>query len=573
MAGFLNAGQYTVWSCADGDGNPAPTEGWVGTVNTLAGNPEGSFQSTCGGQGAVALSARQGAVQGRATSSGPVGQPRAISAFFNGTSDSVNGPFTGRAVTLAYHAAPFTLLARFGIERSGWAVGQWGGRGLNGLPMVSTDDTMCQVSGPSPARCTLPAPTHFMFGTSGLESVYGSGGIGVGCGDPSGAASGSRGCWGDGSTLAEIDITRALAVLSDGYVPQVGTVGGVPATATSGQLAVSFGASDNGSGVFSGYATIDDQKVWQSTADQFDECSPQQQAAGFRKQVPCPTSTTELATIDTTKVSNGSHVLALYATDAGGNVSQPVKKTLLVDNPVVVPTPTPISGGSDPTHGGGPTPTPTPGSSPLPGVTPNGGAAPLSIPKGAQIRAVGYGRPLHLRGTLKDAKKHPIANATLDVAETATGAPPVKVATITTDAKGRYAYSPGTLTSARLFTFTVVSSTGPAATPARTVAVKVVAAVTLKVDHASAQRGKPVTFSGTVSAGTLPGDGVRVVVEAWDGHRWLLGGVPRTNAAGAFAWTHRFRTAIRYRFRARVLAGAGLTVDPGTSADVRVSVH
>lgn len=89
------------------------------------------------------------------------------------------------------------------------------------------------------------------------------------------------------------------------------------------------------------------------------------------------------------------------------------------------------------------------------------------------------------------------------------------------------------------------------------------AVVVLKTSKRTLQRGGSMRFSGSVTP--VPGKGARVVIEAKVKKRWITAAVVRTRKAGAFGWSHRFRTRGAYTFRARLLPTADPLLTPGTS--------
>lgn len=188
--------------------------------------------------------------------------------------------------------------------------------------------------------------------------------------------------------------------------------------------------------------------------------------------------------------------------------------------------------------------------------------------------ATKYGRVMSLAGKLVDAAGTPISGAKVDVFEQIglPGSARVKVATIMTQADGSYSYRPATFSN-RTIVFAYSATIGSTSyTDSQAIALQVKSQVKFKASRHSTSRGSVVRFSGKVLASPLPRRGVRVVIEAQAGSRWVTAAVIRTRTSGKFRWRHTFKTSGRYRLRARVLGSSDLPASPSASRFVGLRV-
>lgn len=118
----------------------------------------------------------------------------------------------------------------------------------------------------------------------------------------------------------------------------------------------------------------------------------------------------------------------------------------------------------------------------------------------------------------------------------------------------------GNVLKADLPTITVDNVPDPVPPPA----ARPKATVGFKVSNRSPRRGQKIKLFGTVTP--APSKGARVVIEAKKGKHWITAAVVRTRAAGAFTWSHSFKTRGTYRMRARLLGTADPAVKPGSSS-------
>jgi hypothetical protein len=275
--------------------------------------------------------------------------------------------------------------------------------------------------------------------------------------------------------------------------------------------------------------------------------------------VPCPARQDLSAPFDSRAFADGTHVLQVAAFDAAGNRGLSAPVSVRVANGRVT-------------------------SSPLPDG-PNGGG---NATRFARLRAwfagrsrkanrtLAYGATTSVEGQLTSSNGAPIGGATLQVEQRSIGIAglPTRVATVTTDAKGRFTYRLARGANRTLrFTYTAFpGDVGPVASAQ--VSVHVRAGVSLKANPGRVRNGTVLTFKGRVlGSGTrravvtiyalTSGPRPRIPVETF-----------RAAASGRFTYRYRFRSIpgpVTYKFEARVLKQTGFPYVEGASRTV--SVH
>ncbi len=208
------------------------------------------------------------------------------------------------------------------------------------------------------------------------------------------------------------------------------------------------------------------------------------------------------------------------------------------------------SGGQTPGGGtpGGQTSPIGPGSNtdPSGGVLPQGAKLSVTFGKSASTRAHWNSKP-RATGRLTTASGTPLSGVAVVVqaAEARPGARAKRIGSVTTGADGRFAYAVGHGPS-RSVTF---SAAGQSAT-LRTV---VSASATLKVSRA--RTGRTTWLTGHLSH--LGRAGIKLEVQALDGHRWRTFDTTTTRKGGSFRYGYKFKpTAAGRRFALRVLVAS-----------------
>jgi hypothetical protein len=278
-----------------------------------------------------------------------------------------------------------------------------------------------------------------------------------------------------------------------------------------------------------------------------DFCPPDYQGTSYTHLKPCPTSSTHQFAIDTEKDRgwvDGRNDVAICSTDAGGNSSSCVRRTVTVDNSC------PGSGGT--------------------------GAAILDA--GADIRgklsdraAITSNEHPVVRGALKDGAGNPVSGAAVCIYETIdlADASHELVSKVTTQSNGRFATRLDAGPSRQL-DFVYRHNNGVLRDDAELDSVVV---PTLAIAKKRLANGQAERFTGR-----LPGpnaDGRAVALQARAGRKWRTFKQLRTDVDGGFRGKYRFTQTIgriRYSFRALVKRQGGYPYEPGHSRKRKVIV-
>jgi hypothetical protein len=184
-----------------------------------------------------------------------------------------------------------------------------------------------------------------------------------------------------------------------------------------------------------------------------------------------------------------------------------------------------------------------------------------------------YGAATPVTGTLRDAGNLPVPGARVEVLEIPAGGGAARpVATVVTDAAGRFSYRPRTGPS-RTLRFAYRAHHGDVSSAiTQEVALRVRAAIRLRTDRRALRNRQLVTFRGTV----LGTSGRKLVeLQVRRGSTWMTFATTFTRQ-GAFRYRYRFMRTFataRFDFRARVRKDDGFAYETAASARVRVLVR
>ena len=314
-------------------------------------------------------------------------------------------------------------------------------------------------------------------------------------------------------------------------------VGGELATAgtVGGSSPLTFAANDPLSGIYEVVFSVDGQVVQTTVpSENGGRCRNVGETSdglpAFLYVKPCPQSLSVQVALDTTKVANGTHHLAVSVLDAAGNSAPVLERQITVHN-----------AGIGPLNGSNASP-----------------QAALSVrwsstPKSRLV--VPFGRSATVEGRLTAVGGAPIAGASIDVSAqpTATGARTAAMPEAKTNAAGRFTVVvPGGVSSRTLrFGYrTHLAEEGPAATSTLTLAVK--AGIVLHISPDVTSVGRAIHFSGRLRGGPVPSEGKQLVLEARSpGGPWIEFQDVRTGRRGRFHASYRFKFPgpARYQFR------------------------
>jgi hypothetical protein len=340
--------------------------------------------------------------------------------------------------------------------------------------------------------------------------------------------------------------------LNDFHPPDATDVSGdlVGAGPLRGVMSVSFAGTDVGGGLYRVVVIADGKGVagtfLPDAAGRCNHVDPND-AYSFAWPQPCPLSVRATASIDTSAIPEGSHLIGVYLEDAAGNrtpLSAPAQRVVI------------RRGGVNGANGGD-------------------GAVITRTGRYRVTTSFAKRRPL-LRGTLTRGGA-PVADAVLDVlAQTSVnGATQRKIAETRTDAQGHYRVrAPGG--PSRTLRVAYKAYTGDAGYAAQaSVLQRVRARVTLTARTRHVALRGTARFSGAVRGGYVPRRGKLIELQAFDAGRWRTFETVRANRRGRFSARYSFKhiTAARsFRFRARSRYEPGYPFLLGISSPVRVGV-
>jgi hypothetical protein len=393
-------------------------------------------------------------------------------------------------------------------------------------------------------------------------------------------------------------IYAADIALEEQAAPSVSGVSGelVSGEDVSGTASLFFTASDAGSGVYKEILSVDGKILDSQIVDETSLCKevavPAEDGPAFLSAQPCPSSANGHVTLETAGLANGAHHLAVEVTDAAGNATTVLSKTIQIAN-----TTSSSPGGTEqqqPTGPQTPAQLTSAGSPPLAAPAPsapiNGTPASQSATLTAMwMRAAGarvggkdrsqldgaYGHAETITGRLTGPGGSPIANARITVSARKSygGANPAELRSVLTGAEGRFTLPVGKQSPSEQIQIAYSPTIGGHPVVYRTLALAVRAGVKLSVTPTSASTGATIHLQGRVLGGPIPAGGKEVVLEARSkGSRWLQFLVLRTGRSGRFRGTHRFRLPgpMRYWFRAVCPQEADFPFATGSSQQATV---
>jgi hypothetical protein len=358
---------------------------------------------------------------------------------------------------------------------------------------------------------------------------------------------------------AAYDVFAADMLLNDAAPPSAGSVGGplLAAGTLAGAQSVTFHATDHGSGVYKGSLVVDGTVVTENVLDAVGGACAEYGASpdglpAYLNTRPCRASVDGLLTLNTDVLAPGAHDLSIRVSDAAGN------QTVVGNAKISVVGPRPAG-------------------------TPNGTGATRFAKltarfgtRGTSVRRLGFGARPTITGRLVDEAGKPIASAAVDIVvrERRAGAPPTRIATVTTGADGGFrAQLPAG--PSRVITVQYTAYSGdpkPAATTKLSARVR--AAVSASFTPRAPRLRQRVQLTGRLRY--LPRGSVLVRIQAFNArlHRWQTIDAVKTRNDGRYRWTYRFQAgaSARQTFRFRVKVDSPIyPFSPGTSR--RIVVH
>jgi hypothetical protein len=531
----VDASTYDVFSCAQPDYTPAPTDGWISSSN----NVDMRVEDNCA-QGGYLTAAMLGWVEVPAgaesgwTFFSPEGTSikRAILHWDYSNGDTQD---TGQATAFESLVAPYRYSRPFATcvhSAPCCCSSVYEGRiSSRNLVTVPAQDLEPERGGP-PASISMVA----------------------GC---MSQGSGADHCYGAVIKFATFSgISAATITLEDANPPQATAVGGSLMTRTemSGPQTLAINARDVGSGIYQAILQVDGKEV-QSTP--IDNNSGHCQNVGqtndgrpaFLYIVPCKLEiNNQYVSFNLFGIPDGPHRLTVLVTDAAGNA------TVVLDRDVII--------GRGVCNG-----------------TCNDQAKIVAsyakLLKGVIKRR--YVRSaLKLQGRLLEPSGGPVSGARLDLLQQATyvGAPEQIIASTTTNVAGQWAFAVSRGPSRALrVAFRSHALDGSYAAQLQ-YNERVFADVDLKAPR-HVRASVPFVFHGKLVGGYVPPEGSIVQMEIFYSGRWRTIEAVRSTRKGTFEYGYTFATGIKgsYRFRASIRYSRTYPFLAAASRPVRVRVR
>lgn len=531
VASSAVAGEYHVYSCRTPSGESAPADGWSGSETGV----ETVTTDTCSQPGGALIAGLRAGTARTANSDSatwefqaPAGETLAAATLWR-AGDTDGGSEQGTTYEFLLAGPEATTAVEQCLSLLGCS-----GRGAIGQPLSAENGVTVPVA-------NLGSHLYASAACGGITKYNCPNGVG----DPNGYA-------------AVVYLYAADLTLEQSAPPTASNVSGELASAStvSGTSDVAFSASDTGSGVYEAVFSVDG-KVVQSTVlnENGGRCRDVGQTtdglAAFLYVQPCPASVSADVGFDAAAMSNGQHHLVVSVIDAAGNAATVLDRTVTVDNP-------PPAGGPNGTNASA--------------------QAALAVSWEAtrsQRLASAYGRAETIVGRLTGADGVPIGAAQVNVLSTSDyiGARAAAMASVRTDADGRFALRVPADSASRTLSFQYSDQLGAPPAVTKTLVLSVRAGVSLRVAPRTASIGGSIYFSGRLRGGPIPKGGKSLVLEARSpGGAWLEFDVIRSSSRGRFHASYRFKFAgpAKYQFRVLCEAEADYPYTTGASNVVRV---
>jgi hypothetical protein len=337
-----------------------------------------------------------------------------------------------------------------------------------------------------------------------------------------------NGCTFGGGENPNLELFGASLRLFDPGLPSGSVTGGSLAGSgpASGTESLAYNASDGGSGVRYVELLLDGKSVAKN--DYIAECPYQNFAA-------CPPNVSGTISWNTGSVAGGQHEMALRVVNAAGN-------GLIVDDHLITITNKPVQTSSGSISGAGI----ANGQSPCAGE-----ALELSVNGKRKPPIIAYGKAVTVKGVLHCGTV-PIRGARVLIATLGGPASAAINSSVTTALDGSFSYKVPTGPDRTLeFSYTAYSNDpGPSATATAAIMIRPMIKLRIKPHHSS--NGHTIHWTGTVTGGPYPQQGVTLDVEVREGRGWKIFDQVVANRNGWFRYSYRFHAtneSTTYRFR------------------------
>jgi hypothetical protein len=374
---------------------------------------------------------------------------------------------------------------------------------------------------------------------------------------------------GAGTFSSQYNVYAADIDLVDETPPVVSNLSGplLAGGTLSGQQSVSFNATDGQSGVYGGSLVVDGHTVVSQGLDSNGGACQSLNVTNdgqrsFEHAQPCESALSGSLTLNTNLLSAGEHSLEVIVEDAAGNQTIAYDGTITTSGPPAVGVNGSIIGLGPHVANGDPC---------------AGEALELLVNGRRKPPTVTYGNSVTVKGVLHCGTV-PIRGA--NVAITTVGGPASAVidASVQTALDGSFSYKvPAGPDRQLAFSYTAYSNDpGPSATATTTIKIRPRLELTIKPHRSSNEH--TIHWSGTVTGGPYPPQGVTLDVEVREGRHWRFFAQAIANIKGQFHYHYRFHATYEpttYAFRVTLPAsGSGdYPYTPGASNTVNVRVE
>jgi hypothetical protein len=357
-----------------------------------------------------------------------------------------------------------------------------------------------------------------------------------------------QGCTFGGGENANLQLFGAQLTLSDNNLPAAAVTGGALAGSGpfTGTQSLAFNASEADTGVRTAQLLVDGTVVAQN--DYLAQCPYTSFAA-------CPTTRSDVISWNTSSVANGSHELALQITDAANNTTIVGSHTITTSG---------ASGLSGPHIANGQSPCAGEALS----LTVNGKTKPQTIP---------YGKTVTVKGTLHCGPV-PVRGARILIATTGGPSRAAINSAVQSAQDGSFSYKVPKGPDRKLqFSYTAYSNDPrPSATATATLQVR--PKITLKIKPHRTINGHTIHWTGTITGGPYPQQGVTLDVEVQEGTHWKIFDQTIANMKGRFRYSYRFHateqpTTYTLRVALPDTGSQGYPYAPNSSNSINVHVN
>jgi hypothetical protein len=340
-----------------------------------------------------------------------------------------------------------------------------------------------------------------------------------------------------GDLSAQYDVYAADIDLVDDTPPTFSEVSGplVSGEALSGEQSVSFDAHDGQSGVYAGSLVVDGKTAVSQILDSNGGHCQSLNVTGdgqrsFAGVQPCEPSLSASLTLNTNQLAAGQHSLELIVEDAAGNKTIAYDGTITTSGPPAIA----VNGGSISGALTPPTPARIANGDPCAGE-----ALELAVNGKRKPPTVLYGKSVTVRGVLHCGSV-PIRDARIAISTLGGPASAAVDTSVQTALDGSFSYKLPTGPDRTLqFSYTAYSN-DPAPSATATAAIRISPRIALKINPHHTSNRHTIHWTGTITGGPYPQEGVTLDVEVQEGRHWKIFDQVVANGKGQFRYSYRF---------------------------------